>query len=121
MKILACLVIFVHGQRNGAQGTQTQMGGYVMDQDVRAVKKTEFTLIPKGATSNTYPGYWLDGDYSTIVRPKGTADLRLTLNLHVPQFIQDGMFMTWHQFYDQPYTEQQNDSTNYYESFSYTI
>ena len=55
-----------------------------MDQDVRAVKKTEFTLIPKGATANTYPGYWLDGDYSTIVRPKGTADLRLTFNLHVP-------------------------------------
>jgi hypothetical protein len=71
-----------------------------MDPNIVATKETLFALIPKGATQNTYPGYWLDGSYTTIVHPKETCDLKITLNLHVPVFAIDAMFMVWHQFYD---------------------
>ena len=54
------------------------------------------TLILNGDPKNIYPGYWMDGMYSTIVHPKGTCDLGITLDLNVPFFEEDSMYMVWH-------------------------
>jgi hypothetical protein len=63
---------------------------------IKAIKSTPLSLIPKGDPENIYPGYWMDGLYSTIIHPKGTCDLRITLNLNVPVFSVDAVFMVWH-------------------------
>lgn len=84
-------------------------------------RTTAITWIPEGATENTYPGYWLDGSYSTYVTEKGTLDFELEMSLHVPELTLDAMYMNWHQFYDDEETQQQDDDELYWESYACTI
>ena len=62
---------------------------------------TPMVLIPRNATVNTLPGYWLDGSYTTIVTERGTLDFELSLSLHVPVLTTGAIYQTWHQIYDE--------------------
>lgn len=57
---------------------------------------TPMTLIPKGATLNTFPGYSLEGSYATVVTVRGTLDLEILLSLEAPTFLVGSMYQTWH-------------------------
>ena len=59
-------------------------------------RATNMTLIPEGTSLNTFPGYWMDGSYSTLATESGTLDFEISLTLHVPSLTADGIYQTWH-------------------------
>ncbi len=55
--------------------------------NVKIFKKyTNITFIPQGATDNTWVDYWMDGNYSTLIRSDKQTYFELQMTLHVPNF-----------------------------------
>jgi hypothetical protein len=79
------------------------------------------TLIPKGTALNTYPGYWLDGSYTTVITERGVLDFEISLTLHAPTLATGGIYQIWHQIYDEYETLEQDDGEDYYESYACAI
>ena len=75
------------------------------------------TLIPEGATDNTWVDHWMEGHYATLIRSDGDYYLELKLTLHVPSFKPNSYYMIWFQIFDEPLTKQKDDFIEYFESY----
>ena len=75
-------------------------------------------IIPKGATENNDPYFWLTADYSTVEQLTGEKTFVINLTLHNPKQENNWVYMIWVQAID-PYLT--NPSRNFYEGFSCAI
>ena len=63
---------------------------------------TKVAIIPKGATENNEMGFYLDGEYSTIINEYKEIILELSMTLHHDgkKQKQDEVFLFWVQAID---------------------